>query len=135
MAVSPGQGATLKMTISSTLTALAQVVEIDGPGMEVGTKEITNLGDTVKKYRAQLPDGGEINATIEYDYADATHAFLATTVGTWPQAAVACEVNFTASHKAAFSAVLTKFAPKGMNTEDNLEADITLKVTGAVVWT
>ncbi len=135
-AVYAGQGTVLKMTISSTLTAIAQVTEIDGPGMSTGTKETTNLASTIITRRAQLPDPGTISATIQYDPTDATHTFLTTTAGSWPQAAVACEIDFPVSttHKAAFSAILTKFAPKGMNEEDNLEADIELQVTTAITW-
>ena len=51
---------------------------------------------------------------------------------------MACKLVFptaTGTHNAAFSALLTKFAPKGMNEEDNLEADIELTLTGAITWT
>ncbi len=135
MAINVGQGTILKMTISSTLTAIAQVLEIEGPGMSVGIKDNTNLSSTAKRKRAQLPDGGTISATIQYDPADATHVFLTTTIGTWPQPVNACELDFTsATHKATFNAILTKFAPKGMNTEDNLEADIELEIDGVPTW-
>jgi hypothetical protein len=124
------------LTISSTLTAIAQVLELEGPGMSVGTIKTTNLASTVHTKRAQLPDPGTISATIQYDPADSTHTFLTTTAGTWPQPLVAGEIDFaaTGSHKAAFSAILTKFAPKGMNQEDNLEADIELELSGAITW-
>ena len=132
-----GQGSVLKMTISASLTAIAQVLEIDGPGMSVGTKETTNLASTIKTRRSQLPDPGTITATIQYDPTDATHTFLTTTIGTWPGPLIPCELDFpaTTSHKATFSAILTKFAPKGMNKEDNLESDIELEISGAIVWT
>ena len=37
MALNIGQGTILKMTISSTLTAIAQVLEIEGPEVDVGS--------------------------------------------------------------------------------------------------
>ncbi len=136
MAIYPGQGTILKATISNNATAIFQLVEIDGPTAEIGSKEVTNLGDVVKKYRAQLPDAGEITGTCQYDPANATHAALTTMINTWPLAAVVWNVVWptTNSSNAAFSAFLTKFSPKGMNEDDNLEADISLKLTGLITW-
>jgi hypothetical protein len=134
MAVNVGQGTVLSATISSILTAVAQVLEISGPDLGVGSKETTNLASTIKTYRAQLPDPGTLSFTIQYDPADATHQFLMTTWATWPQVPVVWKVlfNTTATHSWSFSAILTKFSPKGMNEEDNLEADMELKLTGAL---
>lgn len=136
MAIFPGQGTILKTTIANNATAIVQVVEIDGPTAEVGTIETTNLADVVKKYRAQLPDPGEITATIQYDPNTNTHQTLTTMWGTWPQQLVTWNVVWptTNNSNAAFSAVLTKFSPKGMNEDDNLEADISLKLSGLITW-
>lgn len=138
MAINVGQGTVLSMTISSTLTAIAQVLEISGPEVTVGAKETTNLGSTSKSYRAQLPDSGKITFSVQYDPAGTTHQALTTAVNTWPQLPVAWKILFNTtggSDAATFSAFVTKFAPKGMNTEDNLEADVELQVTGLVTWT
>ena len=136
MSVNAGQGTVLKFTVASSLTALTQVVEVDGPDATVGTKETTNLSSTAKTYRATLPDGGTVTATIQYDPADSTHEALTTAINAWPQTAVAGSVifNATGSHSAAFNCILTRFHPKGMNQEDNLEADIEFKITGIVTW-
>ncbi len=137
MAIVPGQGTILKTVVNTNAnTAIFQLVEMDGPTAETGSKEITNLGDVVKKYRAQLPDAGEITGTIQYDPADATHHELTLMINAWPQAARAwVEVLPTANNSAlTFSAFLTKFSPKGMNEDDNLEADISLKLTGLITW-
>jgi hypothetical protein len=134
MAINVGQGTILK----NGSTAVTQVVEVDGPAATVGTKETTNLSNTSKSYRAQLPDGGEVSATIQYDPADATHQALTTLINQWPQALTTYSVTFNTTagtDKATFSAILTEFHPKGMNTEDNLEADIKFKVSGVVTWT
>lgn len=137
MAINAGQGTVLKFTVSSTLTAISQVVEVDGPDATVGTKETTNLSSTSKSYRATLPDGGTVTATIQYDPADTTHIALNTAINAWPQNAVAGSITFntsSGSHGAAFNCILTRFKPKGMNQEDNLEADIEFKITGVVTW-
>ena|SRR5271166_4595728 len=137
MAVNVGQGTILKMTISSTLTAIAQVLEISGPDVSVGAKDKTNLSDVVKRYRAQLPDMGKVTFSVQYDPADSTHQALTTAVNTWPQAPVIWNQIFntiSGNDKAVYSAFLTKFSPKGMNQEDNLEADIELQIDGLVTW-
>ncbi|CEF48253.1 unnamed protein product [uncultured bacterium] len=137
MAVLVGLGTSLKFTISSTLTAVAQVMSIDGPNVEAATTETTNLSDVVRKFRAQLPDPGEITFTIEYDPADTGHTALFTAVMSFPQTAVACELDFagTGTHKWAFNGLVTRFGLKGMNVDDNLEADVTIKVTGNITPT
>jgi hypothetical protein len=137
MAVNFGQGTVLKATISSVLTAIAQVLEITGPEVNVGSKDKTNLGDVSKRKRPQLPDSGPVSFSIQYDPADATHTFLTTQVNTWPQPLEVWEVDFNTGspHKASFLAFLSKFGPKGMNEEDNLEADCELVIDGLVTWT
>jgi hypothetical protein len=138
MTVYAGQGTILKLTISAALTAIAQVLEIGGPEASIGVKDTTNLSHVAKRKRPQLPDGGSITATIQYDPADTTHAALTTAIGQWPTPTAAAEIDWPVgtpgTHKAAFSCFLTKFAPKGMNEEDNLEADIELEIDGVVTW-
>ncbi len=137
MAVNVGQGTILKATISSVLTAIAQVLEISGPDITTGAKETTNLGSTSKSRRAQLPDTGPITFTIQYDPSDTTHQFLLTQINTWPQGLVAWELVFNTSpaHNYSFNAFISKLSPKGMNEEDNLEADIELTISGIVTFT
>jgi hypothetical protein len=131
MAINVGQGTVLSTTIGSTLTAITQVVEVDGPEVTVGSKETTNLASTFKSFRAQLPDGGSVSATIQYDPASTTHTALTTAINIWPQQPVAWKVLFNTAagtDSATFNAFLTKFKPKGMNEDDNLEADIEIKL-------
>jgi hypothetical protein len=136
-AVYYGQGAVLKMTIASVLTAIAQVVELEGPAITVGIKETTNLGSTSIRKRGQLPNSGTISGTLQFDPTDTTQTFLTTLINTWPQPPTVSEIDFpmvTGTHKAAFSAILTKFSLKGMNEEDNLEADFEMEIDGLVTW-
>jgi hypothetical protein len=132
MAINPGQGTILHFGASG----LSQVVEVDGPEATVETKSTVNLSSTKKTYRALLPDGGTVSATIQYDPADLTHQALTTAINAWPQAPTSCSVVFNTlnTSTATFSAILVKFKPKGMNEEDNLEAEIELKITGTVTW-
>jgi len=136
MAIYPGQGTILQGTIANNSTAMFQIVELDGPTAEIGTKEITNLGDVVKKYRAQLPDMGEVTGTGQLDPANNTHQNLFTLINTWPQAASTWKVIWPTVNNStvSFSGIFTKLSPKGMNEDDNLEFDFSIKITGLNTW-
>lgn len=135
-AVIPGEGTVLKVTISSTLTAIVQVTNISGPTFGVASVETTALDSTAHTFRpSKLVDGGEVSLDIEYDPNNSTHqAFTALLAA---PAIVACELIFndtlTTHSKIAFNAFLTGFEPGGMTVEENLTAAVTLKVTGLPV--
>ena len=138
MPVNVGQGTKLSATIAGTLTEIAQVTEIDGPEVTVGTTETTNLASVYKSWRAQLPDGGTVSFTIQYDPSGATHTQIANWVNGWPQSLVPWQILFptvAGTDKVTFSAFVTKFKTKGMNENDNLEAECELKISGPTVWT
>lgn len=123
-----GQGTTL--TIATVVQV--QVTEISGPEIAVGAKDKTNLSDVAIRMRPQLPSGGTVTFTIQYDPTSTVHQALTTLAVTWPQALSTCIITFptTGSHTWTFSAFVTKFAPKGMNDEDNLEADLEMTIDG-----
>jgi hypothetical protein len=132
-----GQGAVLSMTIATVMTAMAQVVELEGPGLAVGIKPTSNLGSTSIQKRGQLPDGGTVSGTLQFDPTDVTQTFMTTLIQTWPQPLTAGQITFpmvTGTHKVTFNSILTKFKIKGMNQEDNLEADFELEISGLPVW-
>ncbi len=138
MAVNVGQGTILKATISASLTAIFQLLEVDGPGIEVGAKGTENLTSTSLSFRAQLPNPGTLDYTVQYDPNDTTTTVWTTTqVFTWPQPLVVWNLIFNCSPVChwVFSAFIAKFKPKGMNQEDNLEADISLQLSGAITFT
>lgn len=133
MAVIPGEGTILKVTISAALTAIVQVTNIGGPTFGVASVETTALDSTAHTFRpSKLVDGGEVSLDIEYDPNNATHQKFTSLLAA--PAVVACELIFndglTTPAKIAFNAFLTGFEPNGMAVEENLGASITLKVTG-----
>lgn len=133
MAINIGQGTIIKATISSTLTVIAQAVEADGPGITVPKIDKTALADVARRYRGGLPDADPLTFTVQYDPTNTTHEALVTMISTFPQTAVAWNVLFNTvggTDTAVFTGFLTKFHPKGMNQEDNLEADIEVQPDG-----
>jgi hypothetical protein len=135
MSVIPGLGTLLKATITSVLTTVAQRVSIDGPEMSVGTAETTNLDSTWKTFRPTLPDGGTLSGTLQYDPKDASHAFLFTLISSPSQTGNVMNLVFKDGTIAAFTGILTKLKPTGMEVEGNLEAEFEIKVTGDIVIT
>src|ERR1017187_3065491 len=98
MAKFPSQGVTFQITISSTLTTIAQCSEIDLPDPEVEIVETTDLSTAHGKTfdTTGLVDAGDAGGTLFFDPAGATHTFLtgmikAPTVNTL----LACKAIFT----------------------------------------
>jgi hypothetical protein len=133
MAVNIGQGTILKATISSTLTAIFQLLEVEGPEVTVGGKDKTALADVAVRMRAQLPAGGKPTFKVQFEPTDATQEWCYAQVVSFPQPAVAWRlICNTASGTAGFSfnAFISKFGLIGMNQEDNLEAELELTIDG-----
>lgn len=138
MAINIGQGTIIKMTITSTLTAITQVLEGNGPGITVPKVKTSNLASVAAAFRAGLPEADPLSFTIQYDPADTTHQALVAAASAFPQLNVVWNVIFNTAagtDKAAFSGFLMKFNPKGFNQEDNLEADIEVQPTGLPTYT
>jgi len=135
MAYTPGKGTELRLTISSTPTALAQVVNITPPAMEMGTTETTHLLSTWREYIANIPDGGTVQFTVEYDSASATHvqlwtSYQAGTLETW-----AVALNDTGDTTINFSGILTNFGFDQITVDNVVTAPLTIKISGAVTIT
>jgi predicted secreted protein len=135
MAYTPGKGTKLQLSISSTLTDIAQVVSLTPPSMEMGTTETTHLLSTWREYISNLPDGGSIDFTIEYDPSHASHAALWTAFQ--GGAAESWKVLFTDTGAAAvtFDGILTNFAWDEVAVDGVVTASITVKITGAITIT
>jgi len=126
-------------TPSEEFTEMAQVRDIDGPGMNMSTIEATHhqSASNMKEYVAGLVDGGEVTFEVVWDPADATHddttGFIYLLKNrlkrNWKLVTpVAASVGYWAL---AFAAFVTQFKTKEP-VEGMLAADVTLKVTGAV---
>ncbi|WP_422923748.1 hypothetical protein [Singulisphaera sp. PoT] len=133
MAKNPGLGTKLKHGVAGTppvYSEIAQVSKISGPGGEVGTRETTDLDSTAKEYEPTLYDGGEISFTVYYD--PVMHALLFTLWTTPSKELWQLVFNDSVHTTFSFKAILTKFSPTGMEVEGNLEAEITIKISGPV---
>lgn len=138
MAVYNGFGTTLSKGDGASpevFTAVAQVIDISGPGMKADTIDITNHSSAsgYREFIQGLKDAGEIKMTIQYDPAAATHknsaggvlyAFEQGSKGNW-------KLAFPSSPAAnwTFPAVVTGFDLK-TPLNDQMTADVTFKIAG-----
>ena len=136
-----GFGTTLKLGDGEAIesfTAVAEVVDINGPGIKRDARETTHhqSSDKFREYKPGLKDGGEISFTVNLLPGNATHGTAATgLLGTinddelhnWelvlPENAPETQYDWS------FAAFLTSFDvkyPKG----ENITAELTLKISG-----
>lgn len=136
-----GFGVILKLgdgEASETFTAVAELVEIKGPGIKRDSRETTHHQSTDKfrEFKPGLKDGGEVTAKVNLLPGNATHGTAAGgLLGTinddelhnWKM--VLPEDASEAQYEWSFAGFLTAFDPdypKG----DNITAELTLKVSG-----
>jgi len=130
----PGEGTILAVSISSTMTPIAQVVEIDGPAILVEAIDNSTVNGTLittRPSRQAEPD--KLTLKIWYDPNDTvTQALFYTDIAT-PKTVEAYQLTFNDQHAthaiATFSGFITSFKLNGMKTKSNLGADIELKLT------
>lgn len=112
-----------------TFTALAEVKDIDGPGLELETIDVTNHDSTNawEEHIGGILRSGEISFDINYVPDSETAGYLVSDM-------VNREVrNFKLQYpddtEIAFTALVTGFTP-GAPVEDALTAAVTMKLTG-----
>lgn len=127
MAVLKAKGTLLKMDISSTMTTIAQVTGIRGPGATAGMIDTTKLTSDWMGKLAEIPDGGQVTFSLLFDKDLATHQAI---TDIFAGAATDFEIhwNGSATNKWDFSAIVAGFSPTG-ETNDAIRADVTLEVT------
>jgi hypothetical protein len=141
--VNPALGTTLAHGVAGTpitYTILAQLMSIDGPESEMGTVPTVNLGSTAKTYRKTLFDGNEVSCEMQFDPKSDTHLLLTglfygnTQLGAGEPWQIIFADATNGPSKATFTAIITKFGPSGIEPESNLQAKLTIKISGLVVW-
>lgn len=138
--VRPGEGTLLQLQISTTYTNIGRVLSVGGPKPKVPSIDTTVLTSTRREKRpSQIPDSGQCTVRIQYDPNDATvHQLLLTqmeagTVSSWK--VVYNTANTTTNANEVFSAFITDFTGNDKEVDTNVEADLTLEITGAITRT
>lgn len=124
--------------VGEEFTKVAQVKDIDGPGITRDTIDVTNHDSEGLEFLASLQDGGEVTFDIEFDPADPSHdqttGLMAlmeeTTRRNWRLISPVLDSG-SDYHGLAFAAMVTAFKPK-FPVLGSMTASITLKVSGKV---
>jgi hypothetical protein len=136
MAVSGGFGAVWKITVTSTLTTVANVEDIEFPTTENELDEIT-AHDSPGGYEEFVATGikrsGEFQATLTWDVAEATHAELVDLQVSGASNAMTLATPGTAE-SLAFTGIVRNIERQSPIGEA-LRAVVTIKVNGAIVIT
>lgn len=132
MAYTPGKGTRLKLSIASVFTDVAQCVGITPPSMTMGSTETTHLLSSWREYMANIPDGGEVAVSIEYDPSGATHQQLFTSFTTGITEAWKVVFADAGNAEVSFSGFITNFEWDETQVDGVVTASITIKITGAV---
>lgn len=121
---------------SEAFTTIAEVLDIDGPGFELATEEVTaHDGSGWREFVPTLMAGGEITFDCNFNAA-ATQGF---TSGLYDDMVDRTKRNFqlviptSTSKTASFAAFVTAF-PFNLPVEGVIRANCTLQITGAVTW-
>jgi len=132
MAKKGGFGAKLKITISSTLTVVAQVEEVDFPEQEKDTVEVTTH-DSTSGYSEYIATGlfklGKMTCTLLWDDSNTTHAGVLTAFDSTSPLNMSVE-NTDASEVIAFSGYVVKIGRES-KMKDAYKAKIEIQPTGA----
>ena len=129
MATLPGEG----VLLSVDGTAVSQRTSLSGPTFSVEPVETTHMDSTAHTYRpSSIPESGEVSGTLWYDPDDASHQALTDLMVTPATAAWVLTFTDGTATTYTFNGVLSSFEPGGMEIENEISADFTIKVTGAV---
>ena len=129
-----GFGATLLLGGVAT-TAIR---DITGPGMTTTAIDVSTRAARARAFLPGMYDAGELTFDILYDPDAAAHISTAAGIVGLQQAAtvVSCILTFPDSTPAVctFTGFVTGFTAKAP-MDDALTADVTIKISGAPVWT
>lgn len=140
--VNPAYGSQLRHGVSGTYTAVAQILNFDGPSSEIGTRDTTVLDSVAETSDVTLFKGGEVSGQAMYDPQCDSHQVMETLMT--PDGAVLTQwqVKFgdktnggtagVGGTRKTFMGILTKWAPTGIKREENLLVDFSIKVSGAI---
>lgn len=112
---------------TEVFTAIAQVTNISGPGMERNTIDVTDHGspDGWMEFTGGLKDAGEVE--VEVNYSPSVHDVLAADFE--DEDPRNYKLAFPDGTTWSFAAILTGFEPEAP-VDDKLAATLTFKVSG-----
>ena len=136
MAVSGGFGVVWEITVTSTLTTVANMEEITFPSIETEEVEIT-AHDSVNGYQEYVATGRKLTdtftATLTWDVSEATNAELVTLQGSGDSNAMTLATP-GATETMAFNGIVKKISRESAS-DGALQAEVEIRVNGAITIT
>lgn len=135
----PGEGTQIQIKITTTYTDVGRVEEIDG--FEVAVEEVkkSHLLSVIHEYRpSHIPDPGTISFKVQLDPNNTVHQTLyahASVPGTIDDWKVIFPDGMTTPANATFSGFIKKFKLTGEKIEENLMAELDVRLTSIPVMT
>jgi hypothetical protein len=141
----PAQGVTIGInetpgnTNAGSFSLINEVISIENAGGgTVAAADTTWLSSLVKTYRGTIPDNAEVSMSLNFDPTDTVHKFvrnLKDTPSNGPNFFLVTFNTGNTNSSAMFNGIVTEFSgPTAGGVEENLTADVTVKITGAVTW-
>lgn len=134
------KGTVLQITTTGSttgFTSVGQIRSIDGPGMTVGTRDVTHLESATKEYEGTIGDPQEFKLSVIYDSSDAGMVILHARTIT-PSTVLGGDtfkiVFPTTTKIVQFQGVVTECSLKGGDVEGTWMADVGVRPTRAVTY-
>lgn len=138
MARYSGYAAEFQVEIASVYTKVAQLRDIGGPNMAADEIDVSDRDLRWKQFIAGMLDGGEVSFDLVYDPDLASHS-ASVAGGLITLFAAGSTNNFRLKFAdatpatATFAGFVKEVQPKAP-FNDTQTADVTIKVSGAIVW-
>lgn len=124
-----------KGTALTSMTSIAEVVNVGGPGLARDAVDVTHLNSAGewREYKEAFKDGGEVSVELNFLPTDTTQELLFDAYnGAGTSAAISWVLQFsdTSSTVWIFTALVTNIEP-AVSLGDVIRMSVNLKLTGA----
>lgn len=137
----PAQGVTLAIdeNNNNTYSLINELINLDNAGGGTVVQcRTTWLSSPVHTYRPTIPDNAEVGFGLNYDPTDAIHKFVRNLKDVPNQLGNQFKATYNTGNtnsSGVFIASVSEFnGPTAGDVEENLTADCTIKISGAVTW-
>ena len=131
MGIMAGKGTVLQVSINSTFTTIASMVEVNAPSLTNPEVDITVLTDPWRQFQYTIPDGGSIDFSGIFDHTHATHSRLITSLSTGTVESMKL-IGSTTTNTITFSGLVTAMQIGPYVVDDAARFSGTIKVTSGV---
>lgn len=112
-------------------TLIAEVLRVGPVGSIAPEVDVTNLDSTAKEYIGGLPDGAQVEFSMNWLAGNSQQETLRDAVGNTHN----FRFTWNDSSTATFALVVLGFNREETTPESQLTASITGRITGAITWT